>query len=140
MAVWTKLYDENGVLNYEGMAEGNRPCGVGTVYFPNGNVFQEGVFGNKGLLCGTEYYPNGNRRFSGLYKYNTGFGPNYPVCGKCYFRTGKLYYSGELRVKEHSVGWPRVIIPKRFGYLVQKEKPSMEFFEHTIEIIKASDL
>ena len=54
---------------------------MGISYYPNGNIYQEGIFGIKGLLIGKEYYPNGQVRFAGSYKLHQSYGPNPPLYG-----------------------------------------------------------
>jgi hypothetical protein len=54
---------------YEGYTLNDKPCGEGTSYYPNGKIFQEGIFDIKGLIKGAEYYPNGNiRNTAGKYE------------------------------------------------------------------------
>ncbi len=131
---WRQLFDEKGNLKYEGMTIEGMPDGAGTFYYPNGTVYKEGVFGKKGLLCGTEYYPNGNKRFSGLYKYNGGYGPNYPIYGTCFHDDGSLWYEGEMKIRRSGLGWPTVEYPVDYGSVELKGSPSLEFFEDHIEI------
>ena len=131
---WKQLLDVKGVLKYEGMTMNGAPFGAGTLYYPNGKIYQEGVFGDKGLLCGTEYYPNGNKRFSGIYKYNGGYGPNYPIYGTFYKRNGKFSYEGEIKVHRSGLGWPTVDYPIEFGHVIQRSAPDREFFDDKIEI------
>ncbi len=132
--IWKQLYDENGNLKYEGMTVNNEPQGSGTLYYPNGQIYCEGVFGSKGLLCGTEYYSNGNIRFSGLYKYNGGYGPNYPFYGAYYSEDASYRYEGQIVVSRSGLGWPTVIFPKDYGSVIPKDAPDMEFFDDFIEI------
>ena len=131
---WRQLFDEKGNLKYEGMTVEGEPDGAGTFYFPNGAVYKEGVFGKKGLLCGTEYYPNGNKRFSGLYKYNGGYGPNYPVYGACFHDDGSPWYEGEIKIRRSGLGWPIVEYPVEYGPVELKGAPNLKFFEDHIEI------
>ena len=57
---WKRLYDEKGILVYEGFTKNNKPCGAGASYFTNGNVYQEGIFGVKGFLCGRSIIRTGH--------------------------------------------------------------------------------
>lgn len=131
---WKMLFDAKGVLRYEGMTVNGEPFGAGTLYYSNGKIYQEGVFGKKGLLCGTEYYSNGNKRFSGMYKYNGGYGPNYPQYGSFYKRNGRISYEGEIKVRRSGLGWPTVEYPVEFGSVIQRGAPNMELFDFQIEI------
>lgn len=123
--IWKQLFYRNGVLKYEGMTVDGKPFGPGTMYYSNGTIYKEGVFGIKGLLCGTEYYPNGNKRFSGLYKYNPGYGPNYPKYGACFHEDGSAWYEGEIKIHRSGLGWPFVDYPVDYGPVVLKETPNM---------------
>ena len=125
---WKTITTEEGTLLYEGFTLYNKPYGAGTLYFQNGSIFQEGVFGIKGLLCGREYYPNGKLRFEGLYELCKAYGPNYPKYGKCYDQAGNQYFSGELIVHAGGVGYPMVKFPKEFGAIPQEAHPRIEFF------------
>ena len=95
------------------------------MYYPDGTIYQEGVFGPKGLLCGKEYYPTGKLRFEGLYRYNMGYGPNYPICGKAYNPAGEQIYEGEFQIRRSGLGYPFVVKPEDFGPVPQKEKPRL---------------
>ncbi len=132
--VWKMLFDEKGNLKYEGMTVKRNPSGSGTLYYPDGTIYKEGVFGDKGLLCGTEYYPNGNKRFSGLYKFNAGYGPNYPVYGACFHEDGSPWYEGEIKIRRSGLGWPIVEYPIDYGPVELKGTPNLQFFEDYIEI------
>ena len=125
---WERLMTEDGTILYEGLTIFGKPYGSGTVYFSYGHIYQEGVFGIKGLQCGREYYPNGNLRFEGLYELCKGYGPNYPKFGKCYDPDGALYYTGELKHHFGGVGYPMVDIPKEYGPIPQAEKPDIHYF------------
>ncbi len=52
-----RIYTDDHVLLYEGCLYRGKPCGMGISYYPNGNIYQEGIFGIKGLLIGKEYFP-----------------------------------------------------------------------------------
>lgn len=120
-----KLFsDDEGIL-YEGYTVNNKPYGLGTVYFANGNKFREGIFDIKGLAEGKEYYPNGNVRFEGLWQINTAYGPNYPVLGSLYNEKGQLMFSGKFEVKRGGVGYPMMKYPK-FG--IQKS-PEIKYVD-----------
>ena len=95
---------------------------IKTKYYPNGNKQYEGVFDSKGLVRGVEYYPNGNIRFSGQFKHNSGYGPNFPVCGKFYSEEGDLLYDGEFVIFKTGVGWPFVTMPEGYGSVVLRSK------------------
>ena len=119
---WKRLYDESGVLIYEGFTFHDKPCGSGTSYYPNGKIYQEGKFGIKGFLRGREYYPNGKLRFEGVYGLNHGYGPNYPRKGFFQTRDGSYNYEGEFTIRFGGVGYPSVEHPKEFGPIVQRVK------------------
>ena len=123
-----QLKDENGLLLYEGETLFDKPYGIGKTYFANGKVFQEGKFGIKGLISGKEYYPSGNIRFEGTYEINKGYGPNYPIEGKCYDDAGQLYYEGKIQCKFGGVGYPTISIPEEFGPVVQSNRPDIKYF------------
>lgn len=137
--IWNQLLDANGNVKYEGMTIEGEPNGSGTLYYPNGKIYQEGVFGKKGLLCGTEYYSNGNKRFSGVYEYNAGYGPNYPKRGIYCSKDGNYQYEGEIVVRRSGLGWPTVTFPKDYGPVVQHNAPDLSFFDDHIEIVNGSD-
>ncbi len=126
--VWNVINAEDGARLYEGFTLIDKPYGAGTAFFPDGSIYQEGVFGIKGLLCGREYYPNGNLRFEGAYVLCKGYGPNYPKYGKCYNEAGELYFNGELRLKFGGVGYPMVQNPPEFGPIPQVNQPHISFF------------
>lgn len=125
---WTKLFSEDGILLYEGSTLFDKPFGAGTAYFPNGNIYQEGIFDIKGLLYGREYFPTGQLRFEGCFEICRGYGPNYPVFGKCYDEAGRMYYEGQLEIQRSSVGYPSVLEPKAFGPVPQNESPRLDYF------------
>ena len=117
---WKRLYDENGVLIYEGYTFHDKPCGTGTTYYPSGRIYQEGKFGVKGFLSGKEYYPNGTLRFEGEYSVCHGYGPNYPRRGFFQTRDGSYKYNGEFSIRFGGVGFPTVMHPKQFGQITQR--------------------
>ena len=121
--IWQELFDEEGNLLYRGQTLKGKPCGQGSVYYPDGTIYQEGMFGVKGFLGGKEYYPNGNLRFSGTYKINSGYGPNYPYTGSFYGVEGNLLYEGKFNVRFGGVGYPIVEIPEEYGPVIQRESP-----------------
>lgn len=125
---WKQIKDGNGVLVYEGHTLLDKPHGTGKSFFPNGNVYQEGDFGIKGLLRGKEYYPSGKLRFEGSFKICKGYGPNYPVNGKCYDKDGNLYYEGEIRCTTSGLGYHSVTLPVEYGPIAQAEKPDVPCF------------
>ena len=123
-----QIRNSEGILLYEGITLYGKPYGYGKTFFENGNVYQEGKFGIKGLLKGKEYYPNGKIRFDGEFGINGGYGPNFPTQGKCYDEEGKLYYEGEIQTKIGGVGWRTVKVPKQYGAILQENRPSVEYF------------
>ena len=137
--IWKQLFDADGNVKYEGMTIAGEPNGSGTLYYPNGKIYQEGVFGKKGLLCGTEYYPNGNKRFSGVYEYNSGYGPNYPKRGIYCSKDGNYQYEGEIVVHRSGLGWPTVTFPKDYGPVVPNNAPDLSFPDDHIEIVNGPD-
>lgn len=122
------LTNEDGILLYDGETLFDKPYGKGTSYFSNGKPYQEGEFGIKGLICGKEYYPSGNIRFEGAYEINKGYGPNYPIDGKCYDDAGHLYYEGKIQCKFGGVGWPTVTLPEQYGTIEQEHKPDVKYY------------
>ena len=78
------FYDDNGNIVYEGNTYNGKAYGQGKVFWSNGNIYQEGEFGLKGLINGTEYYSNGQPRFKGTFSVNRAYGPNAPVEGEFY--------------------------------------------------------
>ena len=136
---WEQIKDEQGVLLYEGYTLLNKPHGTGRSFFSNGKVYQEGDFCIKGLIKGKEYYPSGNLRFDGTYKINKGYGPNYPIMGKCYDEDGNLYYEGQIRCSFGGVGYPSVILPEEYGPIVQGNKPNVPTFAWEDEKLFSGD-
>ncbi len=122
---WNRLYDKNGVLVYEGFTFHGKACGAGASYFPDGKIYQEGIFGVKGFLSGREYYPDGKLRFEGVYELCKGYGPNYPRYGFFQTRDGSSTYKGEFRIRFGGVGFPIVEKPKAFGSILQKNSPDV---------------
>ena len=123
--VWDMIFDENGNLVYEGYLRNGSPWGSGTSFFDNGNKYQEGLFGHKGLLYGREYYKNGSIRFEGTYAENHGYGPNYPIYGSCFDESGAKIYEGRLKVSKSDNGFPKVESPEGFGPVAQKDRPGL---------------
>ena len=122
--VWGKLFRKDGSVAYEGFTENGRPHGAGAAYYQNGAIYQTGIFGEKGLLSGQEYYDNGQLRFDGVYEYHSGYGPNYPVYGRCYNRNGILMYSGKLKVGfVGNLCYPHIEIPEEYGPVALRERP-----------------
>ena len=122
--IWKRLYREDGTLAYEGFTENGRPHGAGKAFYPNGGTYQEGIFGEKGLLSGVEYYDNGQVRFDGILKYHNGYGPNYPVYGRCYYRDGRLMFDGQLKVRfVGNLAYPHVEIPEDYGTVAPGDRP-----------------
>ncbi len=121
---WKCLYDEKGVLVYEGFTKNNKPCGAGASFFSNGAVYQEGIFGIKGFLCGREYYPDGTLRFEGVFTLNSGYGPNYPRYGFFQTQDGSFTFEGEFRVSRGGAGYPEVKEPENY-VLFQANRPDI---------------
>lgn len=125
---WKQLVNEDGILLYEGNTLFDKPYGLGKTFFSNGNVYQEGEFGIKGLLKGKEYYRSGVIRFEGVFEVCRGYGPNYPGEGKCYDQDGKLYYEGKIKCSFGGVGYPSVKVPEGFGSIPQENTPKVKWF------------
>ena len=121
----SKLYDDDGNLLYEGYLLNDRPYGLGTVYFANGNKYQEGVFDFKGLVQGREYYPSGQLRFEGTFVMNTAYGPNFPRLGSLYDEDGRLVFSGKFEVKRGGVGYPMMKYPR---FSPCSDRPEIKYF------------
>ena len=123
--VHKKLYN-NGVLTYEGNTIIDKPYGLGTSFFSNGNKYQEGVFSFNGIIKGKEYYPNGNLRFEGIYDVCF-YGSNYPVYGNYYDDEGQLIFRGRFEVNPVEKGCPEIENPKGYEVL-QKNAPKIKYF------------
>ena len=123
---YKKLYSDECDLLYEGYTVNNKPYGLGTLYFANGNKYQEGIFYIKGLSEGKEYYPNGQVKFEGVWNTTRGYGPNAPRKGNFYGTDGKLIFSGEFEIKRGGVGYPMIKYPKNYRN-VEKERPKIEY-------------
>ena len=126
--VLKQLFYEDGSLMYSGSTVSGLPYGPGTVFYPDRTIYQEGLFGVKGLLSGREYYPSGQLRFEGIYKMNKGYGPNYPVYGKCFDMHGDLYFEGLLSIRNSGLGYPFVEEPAQYGKVVQDGSPLFHRF------------
>lgn len=122
---WGVLQDEEGNKLYEGFLYNGKPSGAGTVYYPDGGIYQTGVFGIKGLLAGREYYPDGVLRFEGVYRLNDAYGPNYPQAGRFFSRDGELLLEGKAHAVRRGLGWPMVLEPEEFGPALQKDIPEI---------------
>ena len=122
------LKNAEGKKLYAGALKNGKPYGYGTVYYPDGKIYQEGIFGIKGLLRGKEYYPDGQLRFQGEYRVNDAYGPNYPIEGSCYDQNGNLIYEGKLKVDRRGLGWPVVLEPEGYGRVLQKDRPDYHWF------------
>ena len=128
-----KIYSDDGVLLYDGSTLGGKPYGPGTAYWPDGTVYQEGIFDVKGLVCGREYYPTGILRFEGAYRICHGYGPNYPRYGSCFDENGKRYFDsyfdGPLKYSfDAGIGYPHVEEPKQFDSVIQENIPRIPSF------------
>lgn len=117
---------------YEGYTLNNKPCGLGTLYYPNGNKCQEGIFDIKGLVHGKDYYMNGQVCFEGIYSINHAYGPNAPRYGKFYDKDGNLKYNGEFQIRTGGVGYPIVVKPEEFG--------SLALLHHAIKYLMWEDI
>ena len=127
-AEWKKLYSPADKLIYEGFTVANKPYGAGVTYYSNGSVYQEGVFDVKGLVYGREYYPSGGLRFEGAYEINHGYGPNYPIYGKCYNESGEKYHDGKISVSRSGMGFPKICEPEGYGSVVGDGRPEITYF------------
>ena len=126
--VYKRLQNEDGILLYEGDTLFDKPYGKGKTYFSNGNLYQEGEFGIKGLIIGKEYYPSGSIRFEGEFTICKAYGPNYPRNGRCFDENGNLYYEGDISCTFGGVGYPSVIIPEEYGPITQDHRPDISYF------------
>lgn len=124
---YEKIYDKNHNLIYKGKTKNGKPYGKGITFFANGNKYQEGIFGIKGLVAGKEYYPNGQLRFKGKYEICRGYGPNYPIEGEFFDVDGTKIYSGKFEIKKGGVGYPMIKKPKSYRPLVQQH-PKISYF------------
>ena len=124
-AIHKKLYSDNDELVYEGYTVLDKPHGLGTAYYPNGNKYKEGVFGIKGLIEGKEFYSNGQIKFEGTKLVNGGYGPNYPIRGNLYNEKGDLMFSGRFEYMKSGVGLPLMRYP-RYKF-EEKDKPKFEY-------------
>lgn len=115
----------NRELVYEGFTRCSQPYGLGVAYYPNGNIYRDGVFYIKGIIEGKEYYSSGQVKFEGKWAVNRGYGPNYPVIGNYYSEDGKLIFSGVFQVKKGGVGYPMMKYPKY--RLEEKDKPKIDY-------------
>ncbi len=122
----TEIFTEDDVLLYMGYVDGdNKPFGLGKVYYPDGKIFQEGLFDFKGLIEGKEYYPNGNLHFEGVWYITTGYGPNVPKIGNLYDETGKLIFTGKFEIRTGGVGYPMIKYPKCFNRIPKAARPDI---------------
>ena len=126
---WRRLYSTDGKLLYQGFTLHEKPYGVGKAYYENGKVYQEGIFGLKGLICGREYYPDGSIRFEGEYSRSVGYGTNYPNYGKCFSLEKKqIVYEGNVNTYLDREGSPIVDYPKSFVPIPEDMKPQLQYF------------
>ena len=122
---WKKLYDENGILLYEGFTVHDMPCGAGEAYYPDGTIYREGIFGIKGLLTGKEYYPNGQLRLNAVFALNKNYGPNYPKYGIFLSEDGLFTHEGVFTYGSCGTGYPIVDSPKELHSVIQSGSPSI---------------
>ena len=126
-AIYGKFYSDEGDLAYEGHTIFDRPYGLGTSYYANGNKCREGVFERKGLTEGKEYYSNGQLKFEGIFQRNGGYGPNYPSFGNYYSRDGELIFSGKFKGYRSGVGFPIMHKSQPKYKLFEKDMPDLDF-------------
>jgi len=108
-----KLFSDKKLI-YDGYTVDDKPYGLGTLYFDDGNKYKEGVFDVKGLAEGKEFYPNGQVKFEGVWSVTTGYGPNAPRRGCLFSENGDLIFSGEFEIVRCGVGAPMIRYP-RYG-------------------------
>ena len=126
--VGKKLYDKDGHLVYEGETVHDKPYGKGTVYFPDGKIYQDGYFAEKGLVEGKEYYKDGGLKVEAKFFCNTSaYGPNYPTEGDFYNREGVKVYSGRFSIVDGTVGRGWVKKPEGYENLETKYWPVKYF-------------
>ena len=72
---------------------------------------------------------------------NKGYGPNYPVYGKCFDTQGELYFEGQFRIRKSGLGYPFVEEPAQYGNVVQYGSPPFYRFmwDDATELKKESD-
>jgi hypothetical protein len=99
------LLNDDGGLLYEGFLYKGKPCLLGKLFYPDGGIYQEGIFFYKGLIFGKEYYPDGKLRFEGVYEMNYACGPNYPISGRWLSNSGDEEYQGTLKITKSSIGY-----------------------------------
>ena len=122
----TEIFTEDDVLVYKGYVDGdNRPYGLGASYYPDGKIFQEGLFDFKGLVEGKDYYPSGQLHFEGLWYITTGYGPNVPKCGNLYDESGNLIFTGKFEIRTGGVGYPMIKYPKCFSRIRDDVRPKI---------------
>ena len=124
---WKQIFDEGGCLLYEGYVKNGKPFGAGTVYYPDGHIYQEGLFDVKGLVNGREYYPGGQVRFDGAYGICHGYGPNFPRFGRFYDRDGKEIFYGAFTLTFGGAGWPQILKPADFGPAKLESGPRISY-------------
>lgn len=108
-----KIFSDDKLL-YDGYTVDDKPYGLGTLYFDDGNKYLEGIFDIKGLAEGKEFYPNGQVKFEGVWSVTTGYGPNAPRKGNLFSEKGDLIFSGKFEIVRGGVGWPMIRYP-RYG-------------------------
>ena len=122
----TEIFNDDDVLVYRGYVDGdNRPYGLGTTYYPDGKIFQEGLFDLKGLIEGRDYYPSGQLHFEGVWHITTGYGPNAPKCGNLYDESGNLIFTGKFEIMTGGVGYPMIKYPKCFNRIHENVRPKI---------------
>lgn len=124
-SVFNEIYNDD-VLVYRGYTLNDRPYGLGTLYFDNGETYQRGVFDVKGIREGREHYYSGRLKFEGTWTINHGYGPNAPRCGNYYLENGELAFSGKFKVQPGGVGWPRIRYPVSYPNM-EKHFPAIHY-------------
>jgi hypothetical protein len=124
-SAFNEIYNDD-VLVYRGYTLNDRPYGLGTLYFDNGETYQRGVFDVKGIREGREHYYSGRLKFEGTWTINHGYGPNAPRCGNYYLENGELAFSGKFKVQPGGVGWPRIRYPVSYPNM-EKHFPAIHY-------------
>lgn len=136
-----KIYDEQGVLLYEGFTRKGKPYGAGIVYYPDGTIFQEGVFDINGLVAGSEYYPDGEVHFQGMFRICRKEGVNDPAYGTLFTWKGEAKETGEFPVgKPTSDKEAEKMAMLRRNNVPEEDIPKISYFTWDDEIEEAGEL